>query len=72
MEHEYRTKARTKQIEKFTEAIGKKFSMSDLDEHIHEVKSHEASAINNSTLYEQVQFLVDALGVDWVKETFDV
>ena len=42
----------------------------DLDDFVRQVKSNEASDINNSGFDEQFAFLVDACGVDWIIETF--
>jgi len=49
------------------ELISKKFSMEDLDGHVHELKSQEASNINNSSLEEQVDYLIRAGGEEWAR-----
>lgn len=53
---------------KLAEELEKRYSMEDLDAHVHELKSREASNINNSSFAEQVQYLVEAGGIEWVKE----
>lgn len=51
-------------------AVVKRFDSSDFDEHIHELKSKEASAINNLGPEEQVNYLIEECGEDWVREVF--
>jgi hypothetical protein len=50
------------------EEIVSRFESSDLDDHVHELKSMEASAINNSGILEQINYLQEAGGADWVRE----
>jgi hypothetical protein len=42
----------------------------DLDDHVHDLKSKEASAINNAGLEDQLAYLVEQGGEDWVREVF--
>ena len=44
-----------------------RFESEDLDEHVYELKSQEASVINNSGLQEQFNYLCDSGGIDWVE-----
>lgn len=52
------------------EAVMKRFNSSDFDDHIHELKSKEASAINNAGPEEQLKYLIEQCGEDWVREVF--
>ncbi len=58
------------EIAELTEAIDTVYDMEDLDDTVIEKKEEEASAINNSSLEEQVRYLVGAGGIDWVKKLF--
>lgn len=49
-------------IEKFEKA-----GVTDLDAEVHELKSIEASDINNGGLGEQLQYLLDQCGEDYLK-----
>ena len=48
-----------------------RFQCCDLDSHVHELKSQEASDINNSGLRDQFNYLCDRGGVDWVESLLD-
>jgi hypothetical protein len=50
--------------------IGLRHVPEDLDDHVHELKSKEASDINNTSLEAQVSYLVEAAGEEWVREVF--
>ena len=50
--------------------IKEQFSSEDLDEHIHELKSAEAAAINNSGIDAQLEYLYETAGSNWLIETF--
>lgn len=49
-------------IERFEKA-----GVTDLDEEIHELKSIEASDINNNGLGDQLQYLLEQCGEDYLK-----
>jgi hypothetical protein len=55
---------------KVLQAIEARYEPADLDDHVHELKSREASDINNAGIDEQVKYLLDAGGLQWVIETF--
>ena len=42
----------------------------DLDSHVHIVKSEEASAINNSGIDAQLEYLSEQCGLNWLIDTF--
>ena len=48
--------------------VEKRFSSEDLDDHVHELVSKDASAINNAGLREQFDYLYDNAGVNWLEE----
>ena len=50
------------------EEIVSEFESSDLDDHVHELKSAEAAEINNSGILEQINYLQEAGGADWVRK----
>jgi len=50
--------------------IGLRHTSEDLDEHVHELKSKEASDINNAGMVEQVLYLLEQGGEEWLRETF--
>ena len=50
------------------EEIVSEFEPSDLDDHVHELKSAEAAEINNSGILEQINYLQEAGGAKWVRE----
>jgi hypothetical protein len=39
----------------------------DLDDHVHELKSREASVINNAGMAEQFDYLYTEAGADWIE-----
>lgn len=55
-------------VEQLTSLLKERYSMQDLGEHVHELKMMEAKSINQSTFEEQVEYLVDQAGSDWVEE----
>lgn len=57
-------------IPKLIEEIAARHAPSDLDDHVHELKSKEASAINNAGIEAQVTYLVEQGGEEWVREVF--
>lgn len=46
------------------------FGPEDLDETVYELKSNEASAINNSGIDAQIDYLYKAAGKKWIEEYF--
>jgi hypothetical protein len=50
------------------EAVEARYSDGDLDDHVHDLVSHDGTAINNSGLREQFDYLYDNAGEDWVHE----
>lgn len=48
--------------------VAKRFNDGDLDSHVIEIKSQEASEINNQGVIGQVEFLHDSCGADWLEE----
>lgn len=62
--------ASEREIAHLTKLLSARFGMEDLDEHVHELKMCEAKAINNSSFEEQVRYLVEQAGADWVRDTF--
>jgi len=50
--------------------IKERFDSIDFDSHVHELKSQEASEINNAGLDAQLEYLEEVAGVDWLIEVF--
>lgn len=57
-------------MEELIREISLRHNSEDLDDHVHELKSKEASAINNAGIEEQVKYLVQEGGEEWVREIF--
>jgi hypothetical protein len=55
---------------KVRDAVKKQYNACDLDDHVHELKSREATTINNSSMDEQLTYLIESGGLDWVEEVF--
>ena len=49
-------------IERFEKA-----GVTDLDDEVHELKSHEASAINNAGLGDQLEYLLEQAGEEYLE-----
>jgi hypothetical protein len=50
--------------------IRERYTSIDLDEHVHELKSQEASEINNRGMDYQLHYLITERGVDWLEKVF--
>ncbi len=46
------------------------FNSSDLNNDVHEIKAAEAAAINNGGIDNQLEYLHEAAGLDWIIEAF--
>lgn len=57
-------KRRHELVERAKKLAGKPGMDDCLDESVHDVKSQEASEINNKGVEEQAEFLIDAFGMD--------
>jgi hypothetical protein len=58
-------------LRKLIEAVeARNWEPHDLDDHVHELKSNEASTINNTGIEAQVEYLMEQAGEDWVREIF--
>lgn len=44
-----------------------RYASEDLDDHVHELKSHEAAAINNAGIDDQLEYLYEQGGEEWLK-----
>jgi hypothetical protein len=44
----------------------------DVDEDVHEAKACEAAAINNGGLDEQIEYLYEQLGEEWVRTRYEL
>ena len=53
---------------KVIKALEARYSGGDLDDHVHELKSREASDINNAGVEAQGHYLLEAGGMQWVIE----
>jgi len=51
-------------------AIKKHYYGSALDDHIHEIMALKVSNINNGGIDEQLRFLADEAGLNWLEEIF--
>ncbi len=51
-------------------AIRARYSSSDLDEHVHELKAQEASSINNGGIDAQLEYLEQTAGIDCLARVF--
>jgi hypothetical protein len=56
--------------EEIFEKIKAGYSSEDLDDHVHELKDAEASAINNTGMDAQLAYLEKQAGLDWLELTF--
>jgi hypothetical protein len=56
------------ELEELTRKLEELYGMGDLDSHVHELKAQEASDINNSSFEEQVRYLIEHAGADWVRD----
>lgn len=61
---------RTEMMEELIREISLRHTPEDLDDHVHELKSKEASTINNTGIEAQICYLVEQGGEEWVREVF--
>ena len=54
--------------EQILDAIRARYSASDLDSHVTELKNGEAAEINNAGIDVQLKYLEEAAGVDWLAQ----
>ena len=55
---------------KVFEEIKQWYSSEDLDRHVHEIMSMQATMINNEGIDAQLEYLADRCGIDWLVEVF--
>lgn len=55
---------------KIFKELFKKLSTTDLDDYVHDIKSQEATNINNAGLHAQLVYLETTRGLDWLIDTF--
>lgn len=63
-------KRKANTMEELIKEISLRHTATDLDGHVHEFKSREASDINNAGIEEQISYLVEAGGEEWVRQVF--
>lgn len=68
--HEIEAIRRKDRVKELLAEISLRHTPEDLDDHVHELKSGEASTINNAGLEEQVDYLLQQGGEEWVRKTF--
>ncbi len=54
--------------EQIFDAILTRYTTSDLDSHVIELKKCEASEINNAGIEAQLEYLEGAAGIDWLAQ----
>jgi hypothetical protein len=54
------------------EEIKARYGSEDLDDHVHELASQEASSVNNEGVLAQIEYMTERGGADWVRELLDL
>jgi len=55
-------------LEQLTDLLKERYSMEDLNDHVQELKMMEAKSVNQSTFEEQVRYLFEQAGAEWIEE----
>jgi hypothetical protein len=55
-------------VEQLTDLLKERYCMEDLNDHVQELKMMEAKSVNQSTFKEQVRYLFEQAGGEWIEE----